>query len=561
MRKKQRQVIIEVSPSRHELAVFENDVLIGRRAARPSRETEAGDWTQALLALEAELPAWVQELGAGGCPATVIYTGPDTVASVHDCPASAGEHRAKLAARLAMADTISFPLAQNAHAETCLFRDRNAPEGEQPKLRTLAIADTEATILGLALAIERSGLKPNRFVPAPGASLAAAIETLVSGAVEGSPHVVLWVGEHASVITAGDGKRVAFARLIPVGTETLVEALARPAAAADTGSALLVDRCAAREMLFASGIPTVDGWRDSTTSLDAKAVLPLIQPVLQRLAVELKQSIRFGLSPESRGRAVLAVCGPGSHIAGLGESVSGSAALGMADHAPAQRSASATLHGDIATVLALGARAPVLTPREVAAGRSLTTARRAAWVGAALGLLAIGADAVESWDHLRETRRTLGSLALDGSYGGSTAQQAMQAALAARMGVNRAEAREREQFGAESPHGDVLRAISALTPEAIKLTEITFAENNSKARCELRGLVSGDAEGSDSERFRGYASALGACPLIADTKLGETRRATEGDYQTLSFALTLDLVELPTGVRTAAVDDGEGATP
>ena len=102
MRRRHREVIVEISPTRHELAVFEGGRLIGHRAARPPQDGEAGEWTEVVRLVERELVGWVQELEVGGERATVVYTGPDTAASVYDCPASAGEARAKLAARLAM---------------------------------------------------------------------------------------------------------------------------------------------------------------------------------------------------------------------------------------------------------------------------------------------------------------------------------------------------------------------------------------------------------------------------------------------------------------------------
>ncbi len=313
-----RQVIVEVSPTRHELAVFEQGRLIGHRASRPAEGLGLSEWPAILRSLEAELENWVPDLGVRGEPVVVVYTGPDTAASMFDAPASAGEQRARLAAKLAMAGTISFPLEQNAHTEISLFRDGSAREGEQPKLRTLALADTEATILSLAMAIERGGLRPTGFVPAPGASLAAAVHALRCSAAAGSPGVVLWIGEHSSVIAGGEGDRLSFARLIPVGTETMVEALSAPVTAGRTDNTIALDRFSARELLFASGIPTVDGWSDSTTTIDPNAVLPLLQPVLQRLAVETKQSIRFGFAPEQRPRVRLRVAGPGASISGLG---------------------------------------------------------------------------------------------------------------------------------------------------------------------------------------------------------------------------------------------------
>ena len=561
MRRRHREVIVEISPTRHELAVFEGGRLIGHRAARPPQDGEAGEWTEVVRIVERELADWVQDLEVGGERATVIYTGPDTAASVYDCPASAGEARAQLAARLAMADTISFPLDQNAHAERCLYKDRRATGDQPAKLRTLAIADTEAAVLSLSLSIERAGLKPDRFVPAPGASLAAAIEQLVRHAAVDSPRVVLWIGEHSSVMTGGEGEQVAFARLIPVGTETLVESLSRRVNHHGAEPTLVLDRFTAREMLFASGVPTIDGWQDATTTIDARAVLPLIQPVLQRLVVELKQSIRFGLEPGARDRVMLTVCGPGSHIVGLGASISSGAGIGLADRTPDKQSDAEAIHGDIAAVLALGNRAPLLITHAAASKRSLAATRHALVVGAAMGLMAIGVDSFQSWDRTREAETTLRALSGGSLERSTVAVRTVQGAVGARMGLARAQTVMRGQLGAEVPQAEVLAAIAAVTPPGVELAEIVITEDANGSRCALRGRAFGDATTGDSDRFRAYAAVLAECPLVLGTTLGETRRTSEQGRQTLSFAITLDLVRLPSGALVTASGSIEGDGP
>ncbi|MCC7389341.1 MAG: hypothetical protein IT431_11285 [Phycisphaerales bacterium] len=560
MRGRTRQVIVEVSPTRHELAVFEQGRLIGHRAARPAEELGLSDWPAILRSLGAELENWVPDLGVRGEPVIVVYTGPDTAASIFDAPASAGEQRARLAAKLAMAGTISFPLEQNAHAEICIFRDGSAREGEQPKLRTLALADTEATILSLAMTLERSGLTPTGFVPAPGASLAAAVHALRCSAAAGSPGVVLWIGEHSSVIAGGEGDRLSFARLIPVGTETMVEALSAPVHAGRSDNTIALDRFSARELLFASGIPTVDGWSDRTTTIDPSAVLPLLQPVLQRLVVETKQSIRFGFAPEQRPRVLLRVAGPGASISGLGTTCAGGVGVRFVQGAaPCASPQDATL-GDLASVVALGWKAPSLTTRDAATKRSLAATRHAIVVGASLGLLAIGAHGVESWQRLQDARATLTLLA-GGSETASSAVRAVQSSVAAGMGLARAEATRKQLFGAETPHADILRALAALTPEGVEITEITLSDDGEASRASLRGVAHAGEDMSDSDRFSAYSAGLAACPLVLGTTLGETRRTMNSDHPSLSFNLSLQLVALPTGARTAAVDGQEGTQP
>ena len=58
-------------------------------------------------------------------------------------------------------------------------------------------------------------------------------------------------------------------------------------------------------------------------------VVPLLQPVLQRFIVELRQSLRFGLNDNDRANLSLFITGPGSAVKGL------SVDSGAVDHAAA----------------------------------------------------------------------------------------------------------------------------------------------------------------------------------------------------------------------------------
>ncbi|VAX40423.1 hypothetical protein MNBD_PLANCTO03-1517, partial [hydrothermal vent metagenome] len=501
MRRRHKQVIIEVSATRHEIAVFENGVLLGHRSVqRSSGETEA-EWAEGILALEAEVTAWVAEFDIAGWQTTVVYSGPDTAVLVHDCPVKAGESRAKLAAKIAVSGTISYPIDQNAHGEFCVFKDSSVPEGEEPKFRTLALVDTDATIMSLSLMLERAGLCPTSFVPAQGASLAAAVKMFAEHMAADGARIVLWIGEHSSVIVAGVGERIALARLVPVGTETFVEALARPVGTGEGRVAPLMNREVACELLFTSGIPIPDGGDASSASFDVRAVLPLVQPSLQRLIVELKQSIRFGLDSGVRKHATLLIRGPGSQIPGLKEAIVSGVGLNTDEPSSENHSPIEGIHGDIAAVLALGSRIPALVTREFATQRVVNTTRRALWMGAAMALLAIGADVSDSLSRSSAARQSLEQAASETAPLISMADQKVQVAVAARHGLNHAKARERALLGSTPLYGAVLAALSALTPEEVSLTEIAFAKEGDSAKCTIRGWAVADDEMTETDRF------------------------------------------------------------
>ncbi|MDQ7013733.1 MAG: hypothetical protein Q9O74_07535 [Planctomycetota bacterium] len=556
IRKGQRRVYLELSATRFEFAAFDGRNLVGHHAARPSTSALDGDWADLLREFEVELTAWSAAHDLRGLRTTVVYSGPDTTALLSSCPASAGERRAALAARMILADTVSFTLEQNAHVELHVCRDRNAAEGEAPQLHTIGVADTESALIAMSQAIGRAGLVADEFIPAPAANLAAAVRAVPFESEGDAPRVVLWIGNQTSGVAAVASGALAFARQIPVGIETLVEALARPVSSQQSESAPLIERDAGRELLLQAGIPGPDGWSDKSVTLDSRAVLPLLQPVLQRLVIELKQSIRFGLTAEARGSAELELAGPGASVPGVTELLS--SGLGFPAVHSSKVCVSEESTGDIVTVRALGAAAPRLTPKEIAASNLARSTGRALLVGCAIGVLAIAIDAGHSWTQLRAATATLETIDVGALDEGASVVATRDTAVAAQAGVRGAESRIAAQLGESAPFGAMMRALAAITPQEVELLSMDFRESAEGVECVLRGVVAGDSEESETDRFRRYTDALQACPLVRETQLGETRRMLDGDSPSLSFAVTLRLVTLPeSGRLVAAASQGE----
>ncbi len=540
-----------------EFLVYSGDRQTDRYIARPSTSAAEGGWTELLREFEVELTEWTRRHDLRGLPVTAIYTGPDTAAQLTSCPVKAGERRAALAARMTLADTVPFLLDENAHVESVVYTDRKAASGETPRLHTIGVGDTEATLVALSETIERAGLVPREFVPAAAASLAAAVGAVSAQSDTDAPRVVLWVGNHSSGVAAIVCGGLSFARLVPVGVETLVEALARPVGSQQSESVALIDRDAGRQLLLRAGIPGPDGWETEGVSLDARAVLPLLQPVLQRLVVELKQSIRFGFSAEDRASAVLEIAGPGAGVPGVSKILSDG--LGFPVVLSSETFSADDSTGDIATALVLGATAPTLTPKEIAASNLAKNTGRALWIGGVIGILAIAADAGNSWTRLRSASATLETIDVKAFDDSTSVIATRNAAIAGQLGVSGAESRLASRLESSSPFGAVMVALAELTPEQVSLQSMDFRQSAEGVECVLRGVIVGDAEETETVRLRKYTDTLQACPLVRETRLGETRRAFDGESQSLSFGIMLRLVTLPApGREFVTVLESEG---
>lgn len=555
----QRRASIAISAWRFELAVYQGAELTDHRAYTPEEASAETDWQTTLEAFESCARAWVEELGLAGTPVTVVYTDHDTAATISSCPAAAGPARAALAARLALADTVSFPLESNCNADRVVFRDAGGPDAA-PRLHTLAAADTESALGALAVAMGRLGLRSARFIPAPALALASAVRSAGSAGASDAPRVVLWLGDQAGAIACVSDGALAFARPMPVGVESIVEALTGHA----SGDSALLDRCGARELLFESGIPSADGWARGTPALDPLTVLPLIQPVLQRLVIEVKQSVRFGLGAEQRDAVGFELAGPGAGVLNLARTLGVAASLELAgDPAPSPTDDRPDLRGDLGHIGHAGELVPALEPRRAAERRARRASTQAVLAGSALALLAIGLDASES--HLRQSaaEQTLSSLRADLGPEAAAARAEADAALARVGALRDAERRIDATLPERAPMAALLAEIARRTPEGVELSDVDVRSQGPGVECVLTGIVRSDRSGSEAERFNAFAERLRESPLVATTRLGDTRRLLEGGSPALGFAITLDLVTLPQRGAALASWSGDetGGTP
>jgi cell division ATPase FtsA len=145
---------------------------------------------------------------------------------VYSCPRAAGAARANEAAGLALAEAASFPLDSNCSDLCSVATDHGGPARELQN-HTLAVAEADATLVALEACVRGAGLEVESLVPADAALLAQAVHHAMSGKGEAGTRLVLSIGEYSSIVAAAGKGRLRFARQIALGTESLVEALAR----------------------------------------------------------------------------------------------------------------------------------------------------------------------------------------------------------------------------------------------------------------------------------------------------------------------------------------------
>lgn len=567
MRLGPKRVFVQFTPTRWELTHPRPG---GREPAR-SELTDPIDspakWATALDAFRSRLSAWTDELGLVRTQAVVLYWSPDAAASVHACAASAGLGRARHAAELALTEGVPYDLSANPSDCTFLWRDRResvTPDGgaRPAQVHHLAVADRAANAGAVVEAVRAAGLTPVALVPIAAAGVVAAVAALRERAAEsrdGGVHAVAWVGEHQSVLVAGDTNRLLLLRQLSLGTESLVEALARPIRSGDGGTqCVLLDRATARRRLAAFGVPSVDVGSSTADTLDPTLALPLLQPVLQRLALEARNSLRFGLGADDRKGLRLHLAGPGAAIDGL----AGVLCTDAGDDASAARTAPS--HPPAGEMLAAGVSTGLnLLPRPQLEAMQAQRLRRALWAGVAAATLAVGADTAMTLNATRQADAVLEHLRADASTPDSS-REALVRAVSLQQTIDAARARLGHALSDVPEWAAVLAHIADATPACIRLTSLACTREEGTWVCRVNGTAASESGASGVESVRDYVQALAAAPVVSHARLGATQRARIGESEQLAFEVSISLVPLPRGaapVLHAGAGDDQGAVP
>jgi Tfp pilus assembly protein PilN len=538
------RVVIELSPSR-----LQATLVRGRDAARTLYERiripdYAETWPAALDALQPRLAAMIKDLGVRKPEATLIYSSPTATAGVFSCPERAGGTRARAAARLALAESADLALDASPHALDYLSTDRRAADGQAAHIHTLGIADSETTSQALAEWLVRAGTSPAVLIPADVPGLVTAVDTALAQAGEDQVAVVLFVGEHSSVLTAASAGRLRFVRQIGIGTASLVDALAREIRpAGQERPPVTLDPATAAALLLSHGIPVRDQEVDQGRGLTGDSVLPLLQPILQRCIVEIKQSLRFGLDERERGRVRLFGSGPGSSIPRLVEVIGAQAGMQVEAAEPGPRVLSDELCGATSTWLAMRPLALNALPRGLDRQLSARRLIRATWAGVGVGCALLAVDAYRTHQLSDAAQRSVAELRarLAAAAQATSIQNNLVAASAAL-----AAARERvaARLNGGTRWDAALAVMADRTPPSIRLQQIQMFSEGAKPVCRIIGHAPLADAADTSAPLKAYLDALSSSPIISSCRLGATQRATGPDGPIQNFEMTLWLVEL-----------------
>lgn len=561
-------ILVSLSPSGVRVAIIAGGEI--SRVERVTLEPEQFEegWKKNLQPFDDALRSALNTLGVRpGSPALVLFHGPHSVADVFHAPASgvAAMRAADLYLQQTLPNvqggwmTARKVLAEVPDAHVAPSTATSPAQNAKPGTRTLmlTVADSAADGDVLAHWLRRCGLTIMGVLPTKAAMLHQA---MTSDPMQASaqPRVYVHMGEHAMTIAGWVEGKLCLARCAEVGYSLLCDAVFRTGRGQKLGD--VFTREYANRLTFSVGLPRRGEMMDQGLNFRGDDVLPLVQPALQRFAIELRQTLRFGMLESDLARVKLWVGGPGAAITGLGTALGDS--LDLASECLASRASGAAEDqvGDLPLALAMRSEHVWMTPPSAQVQHVAKVTRKALRAGvavAALGLCALGTHA------FMNSRKYASEIAtLQPRIAEIEEAKASQAAL---EGIKSRESAIRrllsEALGERPTWKSPLVFLSHVDAPGIEFTEIMGDYGQSDKEIPtltLRGRAPiADDEGDSIMQLLAAVKAekyvADARIVSANTEVGETRRR--------EFVMTVELKGVHFEAPTVPLAQAEGATP
>jgi hypothetical protein len=545
-------VAIEILPDRLDLAVYDRGRRVNAARLAADLEVDSSEWPKQLRRLGAPLAAEVKRLGLVGRPVVVLYRSPTQAVDLESFDLRSSGQAAE-AGILSCCEALSHPAMSTICEAVVVGRDQ---KGERRQTHVVAAAERDDVAAALVDLVEKAGLQFVSATPIEATIMArVAGEALRRRMKRGG---LLYIGEHTSFFVVGGQGSMLFSRRIGLGLITLTRSLTRPIRVSGGQDAIELDMQAAREIVHRHGITAADTVVQEEHGLTQRQIIPLIQPVLQRFIVELRQSIRFGLPDDERRNLPIAIMGPGASMPGLAALLSDELGVEMlADERyqsydwtePGCRGselADATRRGRILGHLNL-------LPQKLARQRRVTRLKRWMVTGAAAAVLIIALDALRFGDQLGTLRThadALVSQTADIESLQVTAKR-MSTALAA---MNDLEKTILEEIGARISYRACLQEISQLTPDSIRFTSVRITRTDGRTQCNLLGFAVPDGSPTGQADLAAFVERLRRSPLFQDVVLGTVQIATLAGVDGRRFDIELNGVRAPFTVPALQAD-------
>lgn len=481
-------------------------------------------WAQGLMPYDQPLRQLIARLGVRPhTSVTVLYQSPGGVLQVHDIAGNRPD-----AAMAGLAKLREAGVAATIADTTPVGKAASKPNS----WTVIGVADRDEHANAIFAWVTRCGGRLAAILPLQ----AAVAQHAAAIASDGDPAVAHCViGAEWSAIACGSPDGLRLVRVFELGHRTLTDVFHR-VLSADSGCT----RDDAEHTLFTTGLPFKS--KDADPALRAR-VLPLVSPVLQRLCVEIKQTLRFGLHG-SEAPGTLVLHGPGAAIPSLATALSEGVDMHVRavplDEAigPPAPFGHATVERAYVTGLRKGLR--LLPP--AAARQNTQSATRHALIG---GVAAAGVLIAAEFTFYKSQTRSLTPRfeQLAPIMSAAARERANRLAFHEEaMAAGRCAVRIHNAGGPRAAWPELLRLISSVSNDTTRFDSIDAGCENQAVFIEISGSVVAQSDPQAAADMNALVQRLTDSPAVAAVEFGATQREiAEDGRSTRRFSLTLRL--------------------
>jgi Tfp pilus assembly protein PilN len=533
-----KYVVIELLAGRMDIVVFQGSRrTAAKRLSFP--EVGANDWPATIRSAVEPLKRAVNELGAQGLGATVLFRSPTQAVDLIGYQVRSGAEAVE-AARLNFTEALPYPARLAVCEGVVVARDRR---GGGRKTHVIVAAEREDCSEAMVHLVESAGLRVNAVVPRD----AAVVARLVDRACRRRQEAIAWlyIGEHASFFLVIENGAIVYNRRIDVGVETLARTLAKHDRTAEDDAPVL-DIDAARDYLADVGLPDPEG-EPAPSGVRAGELFHQLQPILQRYMLELRQSLRFGVGESATGQLRIQMTGPGAKLRGLAELIAAEVGLdAVGDEAYdrfswSQPGSAASEMMDALRVQKFITRMTLLPPDLAERHRTLRL-RHWLWTGAAVAVLVIGFDTFRYHSRLTKSQEqaTASTARLADLEALALAHSRLQAAIGAMGDLDQ---RIDEQMGQHIDYRACLHELSRLTPAAVRYTGLTLEHKDDGTRGSIMGFAFPE-EATPRASLESFIEQLENSPLFTNVELGNVQRGEIGGREGQRFEAGFKVIDM-----------------
>lgn len=478
-----QNVIISLSESRLDIYVHANGHVLRSESVSIDPDVYLAAWAKGLNPLDGTLRQMLSKVRVrGGALATLIYNGPQMVCDVINVPAKGSD--AHQAALLSLSEAVPYSTDGNPTCAVTLAVDTSGQS------HVLAVVDRDETAHAACSWLRHAGLKVKELVPAVGIAMAHAAERALAAGSDGvSTHALVLIGDNRTVVAAAIGGDLRIVRHFDLGIDVLADAYLRAAQGTQVGPARMSHQ-QARELLFKHGVPRGrDEVIDEQLGLTPANVLPFMQPAIQRLMVEIKQTLRYAIGDQELLRANIAIAGHGATTPNLAQSLSYLLDLPIGEaKVPSNSGFGAPADSDADLFWRCRTSGISILPMAERQVINVRSGGRVVLAGAAAVAVVIASDAVVTLGQIRAVNRELESIQPDLARVRQDLEQRRIATELAEA-VNTQAAAVARAVGERVEWRTLISELArAVTPE-VRLTEIAAEQSDSGAVLSLRGIV------------------------------------------------------------------------